>query len=178
MTKCLSSQNRCSWRRRARPLPRSLPLPLILTLGGGWGYPGCWEQKTRHRGESTLLNTNSNRLSLLPSRRPGLTGTRCGHLPVFPTQPRAEEGLTFTPRVTSGPHLDYGHIGALGRGRGSWILHCPPLPLSSCSRGDRPLVDLYVELAGFSNDAGGCHRETEGEGERHWLPRFCRFPNS
>ena len=25
--------------------------------------------------------------------------------------------------------------------------------LSSCSRGDRPLVDLYVELAGFSNDA-------------------------
>ena len=28
--------------------------------------------------------------------------------------------------------------------------------LSSCSWGDRPLVDLYVELAGFSNDAGGC----------------------
>ena len=21
-------------------------------------------------------------------------------------------------------------------------------------------------------------RETEGEGERHWLPRFCRFPSS
>ena len=74
VTKCLSSQNRCSWRRRARPLPRSSPLPLILTLGGGWGYPGCWEQKTRHRGESTLLNTNSNRLSLLPSRRPGWPG--------------------------------------------------------------------------------------------------------
>lgn len=40
----------------------------------GWGYPGCWEQKTRHRGESTLLSTNSNRLSLLPSRRPGWPG--------------------------------------------------------------------------------------------------------
>ena len=36
--------------------------------------------------------------------------------------------------------------------------------LSSCSRGDRPLVDLYVELAGFSNDAGGCQ-----------TPSFCAF---
>ena len=27
---------------------------------------------------------------------------------------------------------------------------------SSSSRDDRTLVDLYVELAGFSNDAGGC----------------------
>ena len=32
------------------------------------------------------------------------------------------------------------------------------------SRGDRPLVDLYVELAGFSNDAGGCQ-----------TPSFCAF---
>ena len=36
--------------------------------------------------------------------------------------------------------------------------------LSSCSRGDRPLVDVYVELAGFSNDAGGCQ-----------TPSFCAF---
>ena len=34
VTQCLSSRNRCSWRRRARPLPRSSPLPLTLTLGG------------------------------------------------------------------------------------------------------------------------------------------------
>ena len=77
----------------------------------------------------------------------GLTGTRCGHLPVFPNQPRAEEGLTFAPRVTSGPHLGYGHIGALGRGRGSWILHCtwifhcPPLPpgIPVSHRGQHPV---------------------------------------
>ena len=36
--------------------------------------------------------------------------------------------------------------------------------LSSCSWGDRPLVDLYVELAGFSNDARGCQ-----------TPSFCAF---
>ena len=36
--------------------------------------------------------------------------------------------------------------------------------LSSCSWGDKPLVDLYVELAGFSNDAGGCQ-----------TPSFCAF---
>ena len=78
VTKCLSSQNRCSWRRRARPLPRSLPLPLILTLGGGWGSPGCREQKTRHRGGSALLSTNSNRPSLWPRGQPGWPG-RGGH---------------------------------------------------------------------------------------------------
>lgn len=74
MTKCLSSQNRCLWRRRARPLPRSLPLPLILTLGGGWGSPGCWEQKTRHRGGSASLSTNSNRPSRWPRGQPGWPG--------------------------------------------------------------------------------------------------------
>lgn len=37
----------------------------------GWGYPVCWERKTRHGGESTSLSMNSNRLSRLPSRRPG-----------------------------------------------------------------------------------------------------------
>ena len=36
--------------------------------------------------------------------------------------------------------------------------------LSNCSLGDRPFVDLYVELAGFSNDAGGCQ-----------TPSFCAF---
>ena len=36
--------------------------------------------------------------------------------------------------------------------------------LSSCSWGDRPLVDLYVELAGFSNDTRGCQ-----------TPSFCAF---
>ena len=40
---------------------------------------------------------------------------------------RAEESLTFAPRVTSGPHLDYGHI--LGSpGEGARQLD-PPLPL-------------------------------------------------
>ena len=36
--------------------------------------------------------------------------------------------------------------------------------LSSSSRDDRTLVDLYVELAGFSNDAGVCQ-----------TPSFCAF---
>ena len=40
----------------------------------------------------------------------------------------------------------------------------PDVPREPPDEADRPLVDLYVELAGFSNDAGGCQ-----------TPSFCAF---